>query len=218
MYKTHFIILASYIGHRMKTYEPRCMNKYRDDTILNHIVKKINKNKDSFITVVSGIKNRKITKYIKDSKLSNIREVFNPGYEDDSMRNTMRLGAENIECKSLCFMHSDIYFEHELYMNFEETFFTINPNLKEKEIGIDLNDGFAGGFAYTSKQKWGKIANLYGQDKDNLVKLLNTELRSLDVELYNKIIEINKTIKIYKTDGHFLEIDTIKELKNDTNS
>lgn len=217
MYKTHFIILASAIGYRMKTYEPRCMNKYRKDTILNHLIKKINKNDNSFTTIVSGIKHGKIKKYVKNSKLDNIREVFNDKYEDDSMRNTMRLGAEGIESDSICFIHSDVYFEHELDMDFSESFFTVNPNLKEKEIGIDFNDGFAGGFSYTSQNKWGKVANLYGQDKDNMLKLLGTDLRSLDVELYNKIIDINKFIKIHKTIGHFLEIDTIKELRNDPN-
>lgn len=213
MYKTHFIILASAIGYRMKTYEPRCMNIYKEDTLLNHLINKINQKENRFITIVSGIKRGKIKKYVKNKELENLREVFNEKYQDDSMRNTMRLGAKDIESESLCFLHSDIYFEHNLDMNFSESFFTTNPNLKEKEIGIDFNDGFAGGFSYTSPNKWGKIANIYGEDKGLLMKLLNSDLRSLDVELYNKVIDNNPLIKIYKTEGHFLEVDTIKELK-----
>lgn len=219
MYNTHFIILASYVGYRMKTYEPRCMNVYKEDTILNHIIKKINKNENCFITVVTGIKRNKIRKYIKSLDINNIREVYNDKYQDDSMRNTMRLGAQDIDANSLCFIHSDVFFEHELDMDFSESFFTINPNLKDREVGIDFNDGFIAGLSYTAPKKWGKIANFYGQDKANLLKLLeNEKSRALDIELYNIVTDMNKNIKVHATSGHFMELDTIKELKNDTNS
>lgn len=215
MYNTNFIILASSIGYRMKTYEPRCTQKYRGKPLLHNLMDKIVEvDGDNIITLLSGFKRKKLNKCMMEYGHS-YREVFNVNFENTSMRHGMNVAlGDPSKYNSVCFIHSDIYFEDSLYrFDYSKNFFTTNPHMANKEVGLIANDGSAIQFNYANEVKWGKIANFAGDSKDALVKLLEDEKSNeIDTEIYNKLLDSGHKAIVYPTNGWMMELDVIKDL------
>lgn len=216
MYDPSFLVLSSGIGYRMRSYEPRFLQKYREKTLADHMIENIRElSKKSKIYILTGYKHDKYLNKISclDKKIKLINDV---NYENNSMKQAIQFVLEKIKTKSLCILHSDIWFEQKLCdLDFSESFFGCSQNLKEKEIGISIKNGFVEKFSYDSNIKWAKITYF---DKEDFIKFKNfvysfKNNKLLDFEIYNEMLEKNIKIKPQNINGPFMELDNIREIR-----
>lgn len=216
MFDISFLILSSGIGHRMKSYEPRLLQKYKEKTLADHLIGNIRRfSEKSKIYILTGFRHERYEKRISHD-LDLIRFINDKNYESHSMKQAFGVALKKIRSKKLCIIHGDIYFEHELNkFDFSSSFFGVSPHVKEREVGIEVNEeGDIEKFTYDSKIKWGKITYL---DRGELKKFRETIDRSpknnlLDFEIYNTIIPV-ANIKLQNMHGAFMELDNMREIR-----
>lgn len=213
---TSFHIFAGTAGYRMKTYEPRCLKKYNDICLLENIVDNIlDLTESSNIVVYAGINGQRIVKKLKktDAYVDN-----DPDYENKTMSMRMLNGGINIvgdrKYDSFCFIHSDIYFEDRLgQFDFNESFVVTANNLRDNEVGIEIQDGRCLTFDYSQKIKWAKIINIAQPHLQHLLKICHDHPNYLDVEIYNKLLSEAGPMRVHHFEDTFIDFDSMKDLK-----
>ena len=223
-YPIQVIILCAGAGARTKSYEPRCLLKYNNESILDKQIAAIQKKfMKAEISVVGGIEGHKIIKKIGKSA----RYIENQIFDDSNSGESLRLAVNNSLIDNILFLHGDLIFEESL-LNFIDinnscVLIDSNGSMEEKEVGVtfDANKN-ASIFSYNLPTKWCQVAYLNSTEVLILRKIL---LRNdidfkylLTFEILNKLIEFGGNMKCIDIKNTFIkEIDSLKDINSENN-
>ena len=219
-----FIILAAGVGSRTKSYEPRCLLKYKNKIIIENQIETIqNKFNKAEISVVCGFDTPKIIKRIN----KRARIIENQNYETSNSGESLRLGVNNTFLDNIIFMHGDLVISEELFDNIDlnKSCILIDTSNKfdEKEVGVTSVDKIATVLSYSLPTKWCQIAYLAERETNILRKLfLRSDINykfMLTFEIINKIIELGGSFSCIDIGNSFIkEIDSLKDINNEITS
>jgi len=214
--KNQTIILAAGISDRMKSYEPRCLIKIGEKTIIDNQINIISKLFGKDISVVGGYKYNRIQKKFDKQKISVIENK-------DFLNNSPAYGikiALKFSSKSVLVIHGDLLFNYDtLNLDKSKSFLVIDNKHKmsDKEVGVVCDNGIATNLSYGLKQKWCQIAYFTGLELEILkeITLYNVD-RFFTFEIINKIINMGGIFHCYEPENmRIVEIDSVKDLKNE---
>lgn len=218
------IILSAGIGARTKSYEPRCLLKYNNKTILDtqlDIVSEIFPKSE--ISIVGGFDINRIIKKLN----KRARVIENQIYQDTNSGESLRLAINNSLLDNILFLHGDLIISPEIFNNIDmrsSFLLTENKNkFEDKEVGITIVNGYASVLSYNLPTKWCQIAYLNATELDIFKKLLtrqdfNTKYL-LTFEIINKIIENGGKFRCFDIEDSFIkEVDNLKDINNEITS
>lgn len=215
------IILAAGAGARTKSYEPRCLLKYKKETIIENQISIIkNKFPKAEITVVIGIEGHKVIKKIGKSA----RFVENQIYYDSNSAESLRLGINNCLLDDIIFLHGDLIISENIFenINMNNSFLITDDKnqFEDKEVGVTVVNNKATFLSYNLDTKWCQIAYLNQEAVTTLRKLfIKPEFETrylLTFEIINKLIDSGIIFNCFDTNGNFIkEIDSLKDLNNE---
>lgn len=215
------IILAAGAGSRTKSYEPRCLLKYKNKVILDSQIEIIkNRFTKSEITVVGGIEGYKIIKRLE----KDMRFVENQIHEDSNSGESLKLGINNSIIDNILFLHGDLVFSESILnkIDMDKSCLLIDNSgkIEDKEVGVTVVNGKATVLSYNLPTKWCQIAYLSQNETNILRKLLvRTDFNTrylLTFEIINKMIELGASFDcIDIEDGFIKEIDSLKDINNE---
>lgn len=211
------IIPVAGMGHRMKSYGPKCLlQANQKETILGKTITNIKKEyPHSDIIVVVGFESEKVVKSLPHS----VRVVENARYRDTNIGESIRLGINASANKKLLIVYGDLIFNvhsiRDLTSDGPCVVVDSKSRFKENEVGVTIVDGFVTNFAYGLSNKWSQIA--YFEDESfEALKLLCSDKRKNKLypfELFNIIINSGIVIKAKEPKGMLIrEIDSLKDL------
>ena len=216
------IVLAAGVGTRTRSYEPRCLLKYKDKTIVENQLEVIfNKFNKCEVTIVGGFDINKIIKKVG----KNARFVENQLFDTTNSGESLRLGVNNSNIDNILFLHGDLVISPEIFdnINFNQSFLLIDNagKFEEKEVGLTIVENKASVMSYNLPTKWCQIAYFTGAEMNILRKLFNkTDYNTkylLTFEIINKVIDMGGIFKcIDIKDGFIKEIDSLKDINNET--
>jgi len=212
------VILSAGVGSRTRSYEPRCLLKYNNKTILdNQIEVMYNCFHNPQITIVCGFDSGRIIKKIGKQA----RIVENTSYDITNNGESLRLGVNNSLLDNIIFMHGDLIISEGIFekINYDKSFLLTDSLNKfdEKEVGVTVVNGKATILSYSLPNKWCQIAYLNENETNILRKLfLKPEFNSkvlLTFEIINKIIENGGSFNCYDIGNNFIkEVDSLKDI------
>jgi choline kinase len=215
------IILAAGVGARTRSYEPRCLLKYNNKTILDNQLEVIkNKFNNVEVSVVCGFDTPRMVKKI--SKQARI--VENPNYENTNSGESLKLAVNNSMVDDILFLHGDLVISDSIFdkLNFNQSFILVDSLNKfdEREVGVTVVNGKATILSYNLPTKWCQIAFLSEAETNILRKLfLKPDFNSkhlLTFELINKIIENGGSFNCFEVETSFIkEIDSLRDMSNE---
>jgi choline kinase len=212
------IILSAGVGSRTRSYEPRCLLKYNNKTILDNQIEVIyNCFHSPQITIVCGFDSGRIIKKIGKQG----RIVENTSYDITNNGESLRLGVNNSLLDNIIFMHGDLIISEGIFekINYDKSFLLTESSNKfdEKEVGVTVVNGKATILSYSLPTKWCQIAYLNENETNILRKLfLKPDFNSkvlLTFEIINKIIESGGSFDCYDVGNNFIkEVDSLKDI------
>ena len=115
--------MAAGVGTRTRSYEPRCLLKYKDKTIVENQLEVIfNKFNKCEVTIVGGFDINKIIKKVG----KNARFVENQLFDTTNSGESLRLGVNNSNIDNILFLHGDLVISPEIFDNINERVDLIN--------------------------------------------------------------------------------------------
>ena len=231
------IILAAGRGSRMRSFtkdKPKCLNLYKNKTLINYTIENLKKNNINQIGIVTGYKRKKIN-------LQNFKEFHNNNWKRTSILYSL-ICAQYWLKKSTCIVsYSDIFYEESAIRKIKEkkgdivllydpnwlklwrkrfkdptkdaeTFeFDSKNNLTSigsKTNNLDIINGQYMGIFKITPNGWLKIKKyLRGQTIKNIKKMDMTNFFS------EFITGSENKIKVVPYEGFWFEIDRISDLK-----
>lgn len=218
------IILAAGAGARTRSYEPRCLLKYNNLTLLDRQISSIQKRfVKCEISIVGGIEGNRIIKKIG----KNARYIENQVFDDSNSGESLRIAINNSLMDNIVFLHGDLIFDENIFNYIDTNSSCIltdsSGKIEEKEIGVtvDINEN-ASILSYDLPVKWCQIAYFNQVEMSILRKMLlrnDIEFRHLlTFEILNKLIESGGKIKCIDIKDTFIkEIDSLKDINNENN-
>ena len=212
------IIPAAGMGHRMKSYGPKCLlpvNQHQ--TILDKI---IDSTYDAYpfseIIVVVGFESDRIIKTLNRK----IRIVENQNYKTTNIVESLRLGINNSVNDSLLIIYGDLIFNtnclNDVTKHGSAMVVDTKGRFGEEEIGVTVVDGLVTRFAYGLRSKWAHIAYLEDKEfemfKDLCQEKVNNKMYPF--ELFNTILNMGGSFKSIEPKGMTIkEIDSLKDMQ-----
>ncbi len=211
------IIPVAGMGHRMKSYGPKCLLPANTkETILDKTIANIKREYPySDIIVVVGFESEKVIKSLPH----NIRVVENQKFEETNIAESIRVGINASSNDKLLIIYGDLVFNvysiRDLTSNGPCAVVDSKDRFKEEEIGVTVVDGSITNFAYGLPKKWSQIA-YFENESFEILKMLCSDKRKSKLypfELFNIIINNGITIKAKEPKGMLIrEIDSLKDL------
>ena len=211
------IIPAAGMGHRMKSYGPKCLLPANNkDTILQKIVKNIQREYPySDIVVVTGFESEKVIKSLPH----NIRIVENNDYETTNTVESIRVGINACATDNVLIVYGDLVFNvysiRNITSNGSCAIIDSKSQFKNEVVGVTVVDDKVTRFAYGLQKKWSQIA-FFENEEFKMLKDLCSDKRKNKLypfELFNFMIGKGCTIKSIEPKGMIIkEIDSLKDL------
>tara|TARA_R110002020_G_scaffold18912_2_gene65305 strand:- start:1790 stop:2500 length:711 start_codon:yes stop_codon:yes gene_type:complete len=211
------IIPAAGVGHRMKSYGPKCLlQANQKETILEKTISNIKREYPySDVIVVVGFESEKIIKALPH----NIRIVENPRYKETNIGESIRLGINASSNNKLLIVYGDLVFNiysiRGLTSSGPCVVVDSQSRFREEEVGVTVVDDFVTNFAYGLPSKWSQIAYFEGESFEALKCLCSDKKkdRLYPFELFNIIISNGIKIKAKEPKGMLIkEVDSMKDL------
>ena len=210
------ILPAAGLGTRLKSNKPKTLTRFEDDSYLfEHQINLIN---EVFnhppIYMVYGFQAEKIEKKVKDVHL-----IYNPDYADTNVAFSTYLGLEASKKKNALIIYGDLFFNYNMLAQIknsgENSFVVIDQhNLEGDEVGCwDKNDSVQN-FDYGFPYRWGQIAYLKKDEKENFIKHTLKNEKSLGFEILNKVIADGHRFDLVETekDSVVVDIDSFRDV------
>jgi len=211
------IIPVAGMGHRMKSYGPKCLlQANQKETILEKTISNIKREyPSSDIIVVAGFESNKVI----NSLPHYVRIVENLSFEETNIVESIRLGINACANKKLLIIYGDLIFNvysiRDVTNNGTCVIIDSKSRFKDDEVGVTIVKDKVTTFAYGLEKKWSQIAYFEGEDFDMLKKLCSNKKRSrlYPFEIFNMMIESGVTIKAVEPKRMTIkEIDSLKDL------
>ena len=212
------IIPVAGIGHRMKSYGPKCLLKANQkETILEKTISNIKKEYPySDIIVIVGFESDKVIKTLPH----NIRVIENTKYEEANIVESIRIGINASSNKKLLIVYGDLVFNVYSIRGITSDGSCVvvdsQSRFREEEIGVTVVDGNVTNFAYGLTNKWCQIAYFEDYIFDELKNLCADKRRNklYPFELFNMMINSGIPMKAKEPKGMLIkEIDSLKDLQ-----
>ena len=211
------IIPVAGMGHRMKSYGPKCLlNANQKETILEKTVSNIKREYPySDIIVVVGFESEKVIRSLP----SFVRIVENQNYEKTNIVESLRIGINASAHDNVLIIYGDLIFNvysiREITSSGTCVVFDSKNRFKEEEVGLTVVENKVTTFAYGLPNKWSQIAYLE-DGAFEMLKSLCADKRKNKLylfELFNIIIESGLVMKAKEPKGMTIrEIDSLKDL------
>tara|TARA_R100001244_G_scaffold54238_2_gene46928 strand:+ start:2713 stop:3420 length:708 start_codon:yes stop_codon:yes gene_type:complete len=211
------IIPVAGIGHRMKSYGPKCLLKANQkETILQKAISNIKREYPcSDIIVIVGFESDKVMKTLPH----NVRVIENTKYEETNIVESIRIGINASSNKKLLIIYGDLVFNVYSIRNITSNGSCVvvdsQSRFKDEEIGVTIVNGDVTNFAYGLKNKWCQIAYFEDAPFDALKDLCSDRRRNklYPFELFNIIINSGISIKAKEPKGMLIkEVDSLRDL------
>tara|TARA_R110002110_G_scaffold37253_6_gene123265 strand:- start:4594 stop:5304 length:711 start_codon:yes stop_codon:yes gene_type:complete len=211
------VIPAAGMGHRMKSYGPKCLLKANQkETILEKTISNIKREYPySDIIVVVGFESEKVIKSLPHD----IRIVENQRYKETNIGESIRLGINASANKNLLVVYGDLVFNIYSIRGVTSSGSCVvvdsKSRFKEDEVGVTVVDEMVTNFAYGLTNKWSQIAYLEGEAFDALKSLCSDKRKNklYPFELLNIIINNGIEIQAKEPTGMLIkEVDSMKDL------
>tara|TARA_Y100000356_G_scaffold39633_1_gene30639 strand:- start:2385 stop:3089 length:705 start_codon:yes stop_codon:yes gene_type:complete len=211
------IIPVAGMGHRMKSYGPKCLlQANQKETILEKTISNIKREYPfSDIIVVAGFESNKVISSLPHY----VRIVENSSFEETNIVESIRLGINAAANKKLLIVYGDLIFNvysiRDLTNNGTCVIIDSKSRFKDDEVGVTIVKDKVTTFAYGLEKKWSQIAYFEGEDFDMLKKLCSNKKRSrlYPFEIFNMMIESGVKIKAIEPKRMTIkEIDSLKDL------
>jgi len=212
------IIPVAGMGHRMKSYGPKCLlhtdAKY---TIIERIVYNVYEiYPHSDIITVVGFEADKVIKILP----RDIRIVENQLYEGTNVVESLRLALNNAIHGDVLIIYGDLIFNPETLVGIAEhescAVVDTKNRFKNEEIGVTIVDNNITNFAYGLDTKWAQIIYLTGLELDYFRELCydRKKNRMYPFELLNIVINKGGKIKTVEPDKmEIMEVDSLRDLE-----
>ena len=211
------IIPVAGMGHRMKSYGPKCLlQANQKETILEKTISNIKREYPlSDIIVVAGFESNKVI----NSLPHYVTIVENLSFEETNIVESIRLGINASANKKLLIVYGDLIFNvysiRDVANNGSCVVIDSKSRFKDDEVGVTIVKDRVTTFAYGLEKKWSQIAYFEGEDFDMLKKLCSNKKRSrlYPFEIFNMMIESGVAIKAIEPKRMTIkEIDSLKDL------
>lgn len=210
--------LSAGAGSKIKSYEPRCLLKVKDQLLIDHQCNTVERffKKPEIITVVGCHANRVIKKLRNRTRI-----VENQLHQETNSCESLRLAFNNSMYENFMFFHGDLCFNSAtIDVCYEKSFVIVDSSgmIKENEIGITKVNDKLSIMSYGLPLKWCQIAFFTGKEyrllKNILQKFEQRDKKKLSFELINEVINAGGSFECYEPKGmEILEIDRIKDIK-----
>lgn len=211
------IIPAAGMGHRMKSYGPKCLLRVNnEETIIEKIISNVKKT-FSFceIIVVVGFEADKIIKKLSPE----IRIIENQLYETTNTIESVRLAIHNSVYSNVLIIHGDLVFNINSIKDITEggscVVIDSRKRFKNDEVGVTIIDNHIANFAYGLESKWAQIAYLENQDLEMFKTLCFDRKRKkmFTFEVFNMMLDRGVKLKAVEPKSMTIkEIDSLKDL------
>ena len=211
------IIPIAGIGHRMKSYCPKCLLPVNSKETI--IQKSINTVKRVYpyaeIIVVVGFEADKVIKTIPN----NVRIVENQIYESTNVVESVRLALNCCINNNVMIIYGDLIYNRETIENITSggscVIIDSKGRFRPEEVGVTVVDNLVTNFAYGLNIKWSHI--IYMEEKEhNIFKVLCSDRRKNKMypfEILNFMISKGCKFKVIEPAGmNIKEIDSLKDL------
>ncbi len=212
------IIPAAGMGHRMKSYGPKCLLPVNQtSTIIDKIISNVRKSYEFCdIIVVVGFESERIIKTLD----RRVRIVENHSYEETNIVESIRLGINNSINDNALIIYGDLIFNINCIQGMTKNGSCVLVDKKnrfdDEEIGVTVVDGMATNFAYGLDSKWCHIAYLEGEEYESFRSLCQDKTKSkmYPFELFNIVMRSGGMLKSFEPKNmNIKEIDSLKDLK-----
>ena len=212
------IIPAAGIGHRMKSYGPKCLLPFnRQDTIITRAISSIQKVYPfSEIITVVGFEADKIIKILP----KNTRVVENQLYDSTNIVESLRLAINNSVHDHVLIVHGDLIFNtstiKEITNNGSCIVVDSKNRFKDEGVGVTVINNVATSFSYGLDIKWTHIIYLEGKELEIFKSLCLDRRRNkmYPFELLNVVLNRGGVIKAVEPKGMAIrEINSLRDLQ-----
>jgi CTP:phosphocholine cytidylyltransferase-like protein len=195
----------------MSSYGSRSLLRIGPDYLIS---KQINTIREVYpkaeIICVLGYESERVYKLIKDY---NVKTVFNDNYRDTYSLKSLIYGIRQSNTNRTFIVHGDLCFLPE-HIDFDLTYSTaLVDYATSKEVTVNIQAGQILQFGYGFNSCWQKIIffNKKGTDILKGFGLSDTDLKRIDFEIFNYLID--KGIDIKPFQGKTQEINSYREYK-----
>ncbi|MAF25663.1 hypothetical protein CL634_08855 [bacterium] len=211
------IIPIAGIGHRMKSYGPKCLLPVNDkETIIQKSINTVrNVYPQAEIIVVVGFEADKVIKLIPDD----VRIIENQIYENTNVVESLRLALNCCTNKDIIIIYGDLIYNsqtiEDVTANGSCIVIDSQGKFRSEEVGVTVVDNAVTNFAYGLPTKWSHI--IYMEEKESTIfKNLCRDRRRNKMypfEILNFMISKGCRLKVTEPDGMDIkEIDSLKDL------
>ena len=215
--KLTVIIPAAGMGHRMKSYGPKCLLPLnQQDTIITKIISNVQKIYPfSEIITIIGFEADKVIKVLP----KNTRVVENQLYESTNIVESLRLAINNSVYDHVLIVYGDLVFNSpslkEITHGGSCVIVDSKSRFKDEDVGVTIVDDMATNFSYGLETKWAHIIYLEGEELKIFKNLCLDRRRNkmYPFELFNIILNRGGKIKAVEPKGMIIrEINSLRDL------
>jgi len=215
--KLSVIIPVAGMGHRMKSYGPKCLfPTSKNRTILERTIANVKKVFPySEIIVIVGFEADKVI----DTLPSSVRIVENQLYEQTNIVESLRLALNNAVHDNVLIIHGDLIFN--VYALYDITtggscaIVDTQDRFGKNEIGVNIFENRITNFSYGLANKWAQIIYLTGHELNSFRSLCSQRDKNkmYMFEILNMVIDNKGSIQAKEPKGmQILEVDSLKDL------
>tara|TARA_R100000808_G_scaffold5713_1_gene17229 strand:+ start:57649 stop:58386 length:738 start_codon:yes stop_codon:yes gene_type:complete len=217
--KLTVIIPVAGMGHRMKSYGPKCLfPTSKNRTIIERLIGNVKKVFPySEIIVVVGFEANKIISTLP----SHVRVVENQLYEETNIVESLRLALNNSVHDNILIIHGDLIFNvytlHGITSDSSCAIVDTKDRFGKNEIGVNIFENKITNFSYGLQNKWAQIIYLTGHELEIFKSLCSERDKNkmYMFEILNMVIDKNGLIEAREPKGmQILEVDSLKDLPN----
>ena len=212
-----FIIPVAGMGHRMKSYGPKCLlSANSKESILDKSIHNIHRAyPDAEIIVVVGFEADKVIRILPD----NIRIVENQSYNSTNVVESLRLAINNTVSNRAVIVYGDLIFNLATISGIADNGSSVvvdsKNRFKNEEVGVTVVEDHVTSFAYGLETKWSHIVYMAGKEFSCFKSLCTDRRRNkmYPFELFNTMISKGCSFRAIEPKGMTVrEIDSLKDL------
>ena len=216
--KLTVIIPAAGMGHRMKSYGPKCLLPVdQRDTIITKIISNTKKAYPfSEIITVIGFEADKVIRILPDDT----RVVENQLYETTNTVESLRLAINNSVYEHVLIIYGDLVFNVNAIKEITKigscALVDSNERFKDEEVGVTVVNDSVTNFSYGLETKWARVIYLEGKELEIFKTLCLDRRRNkmYPFELFNIILNRGGVIKAVEPKNMDIrEINSLRDLQ-----